>query len=125
MDLMVLNYFFTILHLFIILFNLFGWAFPKLKKLHFAFAMLTLASWLILGIWKGIGYCPITDWHWAIKEKLGEHGLPNSFIKYIVDQVFSVNSNSQAIDICTVLGFSVAIACSIKVNFISKRTKHQ
>ena len=34
-----------------------------------------------------LGYCPSTDWHWQIKEAMGETGLPNSFIKYYMDRL--------------------------------------
>lgn len=82
-----LDWFFTALHLIIIGFNLVGWIWRKTRALHFVFVLLTAGSWLILGIWFGLGYCPITDWQWQLKEKLGETNLPNSFIKYFVDKV--------------------------------------
>ncbi len=81
----LLDVLFTLLHLLIIGFNLFGWIWPATRKLHLWCAGATAFSWLILGIWFGLGYCPITDYQWQIKEKLGEQNLPNSFIKYYAD----------------------------------------
>lgn len=121
MSLVVLDFLLTILHLLIIGFNLFGWIIKQTRKLHFWFAMLTLACWTILGIWYGIGYCPITDWQWDIKTKLGEQNLPGSFIKYFADKITGTNINSDLIDALTLGLFLIAIICSVKVNFFRKK----
>ncbi|RZL29443.1 MAG: DUF2784 family protein [Pedobacter sp.] len=125
MSLVTLDYLFTILHLIIIGFNLFGWIYKPTRKLHFWFAMLTLSCWTILGIWYGLGYCPITDWQWNIKTQLGEQNLPGSFIKYFADKLTGSNINTTLIDVLTLLFFLIAIACSVKVNFFAKRFKFQ
>jgi hypothetical protein len=96
--LQILDVFFTLLHLVIILFNLFGWLFAKVLKYHLLFALLTLACWFLLGIWYGIGYCPITDWQWQIKEQMGETGLPDSFIKYYLDKITGKDVNAILVD---------------------------
>jgi len=83
----ILDLLFTLAHLIIIAFNLFGWIWKKTRKAHLIVVGITLASWFILGIWKGWGYCFLTDWHWRVKEKLGETGLPDSFIKYMADKI--------------------------------------
>lgn len=123
--LVVFDFLFTILHMVIIGFNLLGWIFKLTRKFHFWFAMLTLASWTVLGLWFGLGYCPITDWQWNIKTQLGAQNLPDSFIKYIVDQSTGLNSNPNVIDYLTVGFFLIAIVCSIKVNFFNQKTKSQ
>jgi len=120
MILVVLDFLLTILHFLIIGFNLFGWIIKQTRKLHFWFTMLTLACWTILGIWYGLGYCPITDWQWDIKTKLGEQNLPGSFIKYFADKITGANINSDLIDALTLGLFLIAIICSIKVNFFRK-----
>ena len=123
--LMVIDYLFTILHLLLIVFNLFGWLLKNTRKLLFWIAMLTLASWTFLGIWFGLGYCPLTDWQWGVKTQLGEQNLPDSFIKYLLDQSTGLTSNPNTIDFLTVGFFLMAIACSIKVNFFNQKTKYQ
>ena len=115
--------FFTLLHLIIIGFNLFGWIWPATRKAHFICVIVTAASWFILGIWFGIGYCPITDWQWRIKEHLGEHNMPSSFIKYYGDKISGKNISSQVIDMVTVSSFAVAALLSVYVNFIKKKSK--
>jgi len=112
--------FFTVLHLAIISFNLLGWIWPKTRKIHLIVVALTLASWFILGLWYGMGYCFITDWQWDIKEKLGETNLPNSFIKYFADKITGNNYPSALIDRITLLTFLLAIAITLYVNFFQK-----
>lgn len=125
MSLMVLDFLLTILHLIIIGFNLLGWIFRPTRRAHFWFAMLTLGCWTILGIWYGLGYCPITDWQWSVKTQLGEQNLPGSFIKYFADKLTGLNINSELIDALTLGFFLIAIVCSIKLNFFTKKLKSQ
>jgi Protein of Unknown function (DUF2784) len=75
--------------------------------------MLTLFSWLILGMWFGIGYCPITDWQWQIKEHLGETDLPNSFIKYFADKITGKNISADLVDTLTAVGFGFALVMAL------------
>lgn len=125
MNLVILDVLLTIFHMIIIGFNLLGWIWKPTKKIHFWFAMITLFCWVVLGLWYGLGYCPITDWQWNIKVQLGEQNLPASFIKYFVDKLTGLNINATIIDFCTVLFFLLAIVASIKVNFLNKTVKHQ
>ena len=125
MSLMVLDFLLTILHLLIICFNLLGWVWSAAQKIHFWFAMATLGCWTILGIWFGLGYCPITDWQWSVKSKLGEQNLPGSFIKYYADKLVGSQINADIIDALTLIFFLIAIVCSIKVNFFVAKVKPQ
>lgn len=111
------DWFFTLLHIVLISFNLLGWIWPRTRKAHFICVMLTLFSWLILGIWFGIGYCPITDWQWQVKEHLGETNLPNSFIKYFADKVSGKNISADLIDTITATGFGFALAMAVYFRF--------
>jgi len=111
---------FTLLHLVIIGFNLLGWISPSTGKLHFICVVVTAGCWFILGIWFGMGYCPITDWQWQIKEKLGEHNLPNSFIKYYADKISGVSISASLIDTMTAVCFFLAALLSVYVNFLRK-----
>jgi len=116
----IYDWLFTVLHLVIIGFNLLGWIWKETRKLHFIFVLLTAGSWLILGIWFGLGYCPITDWQWEIKEKLGETNLPNSFIKYFADKITGNDISSNTIDVITALCFGTAVFLSVYLNFFKK-----
>jgi hypothetical protein len=116
-----------IFHFAIIGFNLFGWIWKPLRKAHFIVVCATAACWFILGIWFGIGYCPITDWDWQIKTKLGELNLPNSFIKYYADKISGSDINSGLIDTLTAAGFFIAALLSVYLNFVQKKLnrRHQ
>jgi len=116
------DYLFTLLHLVIIGFNLLGWIWKSTRRLHFIFVMLTAGSWLILGIWYGIGYCPVTDWHWQIKEAMGETNLPNLFIKYYADKIAGQDVSTNFIDALTAGCFAIAVILSVYLNFF-KRNK--
>jgi len=111
----------TLFHFVIIGFNLLGWIWKRTRKLHFIVVCATAACWFILGIWFGIGYCPITDWDWQIKEKLGEHDLPNSFIKYYADMIAGHLVNATLIDALTAGGFFIAVILAVYFNLIQKR----
>ena len=115
----------TLVHLTIIGFNLFAWIWPALRKAHFIGVLLTAASWFILGIWFGLGYCPVTDWQWQVKEKLGERNLPVSFIKYYADKLTGRDFSSSLIDTITVICFAAAVILSIYFNFFHRRVRRQ
>lgn len=113
----------TILHIGIILINLLGWAWEKMRKLHLVIVIATSASWFLLGIWYGWGYCFLTDWHWDVKRALGETRLPNSFIKYAVDKITGRDWNAAQVDQYTLYIFLAVIALTIYVNFPRKKKK--
>ena len=113
----------TILHVLLMVFNLTGWIWPRTRKLHLITLIATAISWLILGIWYGFGYCPLTDWHWSIKEKMGERNLPNSFVKYLADKITGNEVNSSLIDTVTVGCLIFAIIAAVYVNFIKRRKR--
>jgi hypothetical protein len=115
-----LDAFLTLLHLLIIVINLFGWILPATRKLNFVFIVITAFSWLILGIWFGMGYCPITDWQWRVKEQLGEKNLPASFITYYINKLTGKNFSDSFINLFTLLFFVLAVLLSIYFNFLKK-----
>ena len=121
MELRLLDLLLTLLHFAIIGFNLFGWIWKPLWKAHLICISITAGCWFILGIWYGIGYCPITDWDWQIKEKLGEHNLPDSFIKYYADKITGESISASLIDTVTTVCFFLAALLSVYVNFIKRK----
>ena len=123
MWLYLLDHFLTALHLLIIGFNLLGWIWPVTRRLHLWCVLLTAASWLGLGIWFGIGYCPLTDWQWQVKSKLGETDLPNSFIKYWVDKVAGIDADPVLIDVITAIAFAIVFLLAIYHNILKKRKR--
>ena len=118
-----LNIFFTVAHLVLIGFNLTGWIWKRTRKAHLITLGITAACWFVLGIWYGWGYCPLTDWHWKVKEKLGETGLPNSFIKYFADKITGKDINPELVDRVTLACLLFAVVAAVYVNFLRRTRK--
>ena len=120
--LLLADLFFTLFHTSLILFNLFGWLWKPLRRWHFIVIVLTFLSWGLLGIWYGLGYCPLTDWHWEILSKRGITDLPNSFVGYILEKFFGLEISADLVDLLTLIFALIALGCSIKVNFFAQKS---
>jgi hypothetical protein len=80
---------------------------------------LTGASWLFLGLLYGtLGYCPLTDWHFTILNKLGKTDLPVSYIKYLADRFTGLNLSATFVDHITLYLFLAALILSLLVNIM-------
>lgn len=117
----LLNYFFFAFHTALALFNLFGWLFPKTRKLHFFSLVFTFFSWGVMGIWKGFGYCFLTDWHYQVLRKLGESGMPNSYISFLIEKFTGWLPDADLVNILTLVFTLVAFVCSVWVNFFRRK----
>jgi hypothetical protein len=113
----ILDIFFVIFHSVLIFFNLFGWIWRKTRLANLLTLLLTGGSWLILGLIVGtLGYCPLTDWHFSVLEKLGNTSLPNSYVKYLADRLTGLSFDPAMVDKFTLYSFMVALALSIYLN---------
>lgn len=111
----LLDVFFLVFHSLLILFILSGWLWKRTRKLNLLVILLTAASWGVLGIFYGFGYCPLTDWHFSILEKLGHSNLPDSYIKYLADRISGQDFSQRLVDRVTLTGLILAMACSLFV----------
>jgi len=107
----------TIFHSLLIILNLFGWMWKPTRKINILTLTLTGASWFLLGIFYGWGYCPLTDWHFQVLKKLGNTNLPNSYIKYLVDRITGFDLNAAFADRMTLILFLLALGFSVYYNF--------
>ncbi|MFH1321306.1 MAG: DUF2784 family protein [Bacteroidota bacterium] len=112
----LLDIFFLFFHSFLIIFNLFGWVWKKTRKANLVLLLLTGLSWFVLGIWYGIGYCPLTDWHWEVLRYLGNNNLPGSYVKYLVDRITGLDIDAGVVDIMVVIFFFAALIASVYTN---------
>ena len=119
-----LDVFFTVFHTFVILFNLFGWIWKCTRKANLICILLTAGSWLILGIFYGLGYCPLTDWHFDVLERLGHTELPSSYISFLVNRLTGLHPDQGLVDAVTVWGLVVALAASVFMNFRNRVAKY-
>jgi hypothetical protein len=120
----ILDIFFIMFHTSLTIFNLFGWIWKRTRKMNLIILFLTGASWLFLGLIVGtLGYCPLTDWHFTILEKLGKTDLPNSYIKYLVDRLTGSDLNASLADSFTLYSFLAALLISILLNMRDYKKK--
>jgi hypothetical protein len=113
----ILDIFFTAFHSTLILFILFGWIWKKTRRLNLVCILLTGASWLGLGIFYGLGYCPLTDWHFNILRRLGYSDLPSSYISFLITRLTGMQINQSLVDGVTLWGLVLAMMISIFLNF--------
>jgi len=118
-----LDIFFLVLHSVVIVINLFGWIWVKTRRLNLYLLSLTALSWLGLGFWYGWGYCPLTDWHWQVLEKLGKDDIPNSYIKYLADRITGLDFDAVLVNNLVAWTFGLAFVISILINARDYRRK--
>lgn len=80
---------FFVVHTVWIAFNCLGWIWRRTRPWQLATVSLTALSWFGLGLWFGWGYCPCTDWHWQVRERLG-FSDPPSYIQLLVREVTGI-----------------------------------
>lgn len=112
---------FTVFHLFFIGFILLGWCFKKLRSLHYYSVLIVGVCWFLLGIYYGFGYCPLTDYHWRIKEMRGEYGLPYSFIEYIVESSTGYDVSGVLVNYITLTLFLFILILSLYLRWMGHR----
>ena len=117
----ILDSLFVIVHTFIILFNLTGWIWRRSRTLHLISVLSTGASWLFLGLFYGLGYCPLTDWHYSVLNILGVYDMPTSYIQYLIKRLTNVDVSAQLIDNATLIGYLLVLILSVYFNFFFMR----
>jgi hypothetical protein len=121
----LLDIFFLVFHSALILFNLFGWIWKPLRKSNLITLALTGFSWLGLGIFYGIGYCPLTDWHWIVLYELGTPPQTSSYVAYLFKRVLSISITTSLADSLTTYSYIVALMLSIVVNIKGLKQKRK
>jgi hypothetical protein len=111
-----LDIFFTVFHTGLVLFNLFGWIWKKTRLANLITLLLTAASWLLLGILYGWGYCPLTDWHFRILENLGYKDLPTSYLSFLFIRITGLEVRQSVVDAATFWGLIIALSISVVLN---------
>ena len=82
--LLFLDGFLFTFHTALVLFNVFGWIPKRTRRANLVCLTLTFVSWFVMGIWHGIGYCVVTDWHWQVRRALGFHDPEGSYIELLI-----------------------------------------
>ena len=116
-----LDIFYEILHILVVVVNLFFWWPRYTRTMHFYLINLTAFSWLVMGAYFGLGYCFLTDWHWEVKSKLNYQDLPNDFISYALLRYFNINWPEYVVNTITALCF---VGCFVLAWFLKLNKKY-
>ena len=100
-----------------------GWLFSKTRKLNLITLLLTAFSWFVVGIWKGIGFCYCTEWHWQVREQLGYHDQTNSYIHFLILKLTGANLSVSLVETATMIGFAISVIMSVWLNVRDWRRK--
>jgi hypothetical protein len=111
-----LDWAFLVGHTALIFFNLFGWAWGKTLRLNLLSIFLTAGSWIAFAPWYGLGYCPCTDWHWQVKEALGQTDLPNNYLTYLFEAWTGVVVSDEFASRLAWAALAPALALSLYLN---------
>ena len=110
-----LNVFIFVFHTAWVLFNCLGWIWRRTRRWNLATLTVTGLSWFVLGIWYGWGYCPCTDWHWQVRERLGFVDPP-SYTQLLMTELTGIDVSTGTANIITVTVFAVSLLLSIVLN---------
>jgi hypothetical protein len=119
----LLDSFFLVFHSLLVVFNLFGWMHPKTRRINLIALLLTGGSWVFLGIFYGLGYCPLTDWHFQVLREMGAVNLPSSYITYILMRWNGKLFSEPLIDRLTLWFYLAALTISVFVNIKYRKRK--
>jgi hypothetical protein len=92
-----------------------GWAAKRTRRAHLAAVALIAVSWFGLGAWFGWGYCPMTDWHWQVRERLG-HQDPPSYVQLLVRVVTGLELTARTADLMAVATLGAAAVLTVVAN---------
>ncbi|NMB71036.1 MAG: DUF2784 domain-containing protein [Bacteroidales bacterium] len=119
----ILDVFFLLFHTSLTLFNALGWIWKPLRKINLLTLLLTGSSWFVLGLFYGMGYCPLTDWHFRVLRNMGRTNLPDSYLQYLTMRFFHWPISASIIDFITAAVFFLALSVSLWLNI--RDWKHQ
>jgi len=118
-----LDFFFLVFHTSLTLFNALGWIWKPLRRINLLTLLLTGFSWFILGLFYGMGYCPLTDFHFQVLKNMGHTNLPDSYLQYLTMRFFHWQIPVGIIDFVTASVFFLALLISLWLNIRDWRNR--
>jgi hypothetical protein len=97
-----------------------GWMWRRTRRWHLAAVALTGLSWFLLGAWYGWGYCPCTDWHWRVRERLG-YVDPPSYTQLLIREVTGLDVSAAVSDALTLGIYLVAAVLGVLMTVRDRR----
>ena len=113
--------FFNVLHIMIILINSLGWIFNITLKPSLYLILITLSCWTLLGIFQGIGFCPLTYIHSHYLYANYEFHLPFSYLDYLLIDNFNLALTSKTISIISIFVIFISLLINLKKNNLNNR----
>lgn len=108
--------FFWLFHTVLVVFNLFGWIPQRLRIWNLITLGATLASWLLMGLWKGIGYCICTDIHFQIRQQLGIKDSADTYLQLLVFKISGWDPPLALVNNVAAICITIAVLCSVVLN---------
>ncbi len=115
--------FFVVFHTAFVLLSITGFLFPRLRKANLVALLLTALSWFGLGLRYGLGFCPLTEWHWQVLRAMGERRLPRSYIQYLFQRVLGLSLPAESVDILVAVAFGLSLILSVSLNLRDHRQR--
>lgn len=112
----VLNVGLFVFHSAWIAFTCFGWVWKRTRPWQLTIVALTALSWVVLGLRFGWGYCPLTDWHWQVRARLG-YDDPPSYIQLLIREIAGVEIRTTVADAIAV----IVLACAAALGALQTR----
>jgi hypothetical protein len=111
-----LNIGFFVFHSVLILFNVLGWAWRRTRLWNLITLSGTAFSWVVMGIWKGAGYCICTDWHWQVREAMGIHETSSSYLVLLVRNLTGWDPPVRLVNSVALVVFLSCLVLSVTLN---------
>lgn len=103
-------------HTALVLFNITGWAWRRTRRWNLALLLATAASWFIMGIWYGPGYCFCTDLHWRVRAALGYANDSPTYIHLLIRTLTGVSLPVHIVEVVTAAGLAFSLLMSLAFN---------
>jgi hypothetical protein len=115
-----LNLAFFVFHTTWIAFNCLGWMWARTRPWQLATVALTALSWFGLGLWFGWGYCPCTDWHWQVRERLG-FSDPPSYVQLLIRVITGIDLSPDLANALALVALAAAAFLGVALSLRDRR----
>lgn len=110
-------------HTALVLFNCLGWIWSKTRRWNLICLAATAASWFLLGLWFGTGYCICTRWHWEVRAALGNPVTDDTYIQFLVRALSGWKPDANLVRTWTGAVFAVSVVMSLGLNWRDYRRR--
>ena len=117
----ILNVAFFVLHTGLILFNVLGWAWRRTRPWSLATLLLTLFSWVVMGIGRGVGYCVLTDLHGRVRAAMGIRESADSYLVLLVRTLTGWDPPTAWVNPVAAVVFALSLALSVGLDARDRR----